>query len=110
MNTVDAYAKTEINNLLLAKTDDLEVYGAIGQKANTSDTYTKVQTDTFLDAKADETTMTGFLNLKADATNIYTQVQIEQNLAGTAQLDDVLNLLQLTKITGGGHCGFNREN
>ena len=77
------------------------MYEAIGQKANTSDTYTKVQTDTFLDAKADKTTMTGFLNLKADATNVYTKVQIEQKLAGTAQLDDVLNLLQLTEITGG---------
>ena len=47
MNTVDAYAKTEMKNLLLTKTDDAEVYEAIGRKANTSDTYTKVQTDTF---------------------------------------------------------------
>ena len=77
------------------------MYEAIAQKANTSDTYTKVQTTTLLDAKADTTTMTGFLNLKADATNVYTKVQIEQKLAGTARLDDVLTLLQLTEIAGG---------
>ena len=63
MNSVDAYTKTEINNLLLTKTDDAEVYPAIDQKTNISDTYTKVQTATFLSAKADKTTKTGFLNV-----------------------------------------------
>ena len=66
------------------------MHETIGQKANTSDTYTKVQTATLLDAEAYDW-----------FPDVYAKVQIEQKLAGTAQLDDVLNLLQLTEITGG---------
>ena len=45
--------------------------------------------------------MTGFLNLKADATNVYTKVDLEQQIAGKANLDEVLNLYQLTTAVGG---------
>ena len=101
MNATDAYSKTQMNTILSTKTDDSEVYPAIDLKANISDTYTKLQTTALLDVKADKTTINGFLDLKANASNVYTKVEIETKLAGTAQLDDVLTLYQLTTISGG---------
>ena len=82
MNTVDAYTKTEINNLLLTKTDDAEVYPAIDQKRILAIRTLTLKTATFLHAKADTNTMTGFLNLNADATNVHIKVESEQKKQG----------------------------
>jgi hypothetical protein len=54
-----------------------------------------------LDAKANKTDVDASLLLKANVSDVYSKVQIETKLAGTAQLDDVLTLFQLTDITGG---------
>ena len=96
MNITDAYSKTQMNTIHSTKTDDSEVYPAIDRKANISDTYEKLQTAALLDVKADKTTVNGFLDLKANASNVYTKVEIETKLAGTAQLNEVLTLYQLT--------------
>ena len=77
------------------------MYPAVDLKANISDTYTQLQTAALLDVKADKTTVNGFLDLKANASNVYTKVEIETKLEGTAKLDEVLILYQLTTIAGG---------
>ena len=92
----DVYTKLEINGFLDGKADDAEVAAAISLKANASDTFTKTQTTAFLDAKADKTTVDASLLLKANASNVYSKVEIETKLAGTADLDDVLTLFQLS--------------
>ena len=100
-NATHVCAKTAVNDLLSTKTDDSEFIAASNQKANATDVYAIAQANTQLATKTSYTYVDGTLNLKAEKNNVYTQVESLQKFAGTDQMDQALNMLQLTAAVGG---------
>ena len=100
-NVSDVYTKKAVNTLLDAKIDDSDIYPALKLKANATDVYTMVQVNSQLATKTSYTYVDGMLNEKADKHNVYTKVESLQKFAGTQQMAEVLNLLELTAAVGG---------
>ena len=86
--------------MLAGKTDDSEIYPALDLKANKTDTYTVTLSSNLLNDKTSFAYVDGRLDLKADANNVFTKVQSLTNFAGTQQMSEVLNLLQITTQLG----------
>ncbi len=62
--------------MLATKTDDDEVYAAVGLKTNARDTHAKTQTNGRLDAKTNKNDFHASSLLKANASKVYSKTQL----------------------------------